>query len=676
MTTADIPSETEPETDFAEFTMALAGRGPAIWAPNGVINTGLLTGGQHQRLAPSAEGGAVPRPIRQGPVRAKHVQAARRRFVPPPGFEEALAVRESGIVVLVGEAGTGRETHALNLLALGHEAPVLVQVDGTANLSRWSPRAQGVDGYLVTEPADPFALRAWDLARLEGLLTEAGARLVIVLAEAPGLVGALEDHLAVPVVRHRPPDPRKVFTTHLADGCPDEAVRARLLRTLEPGDLDALLPDGLPPRHAAQAADTLRRLGEAGGPAPGELMRTLAGAEGPESLARAQRDPTLLACLLSLGVYGGLQRAVVMERARELLRLAGPDRMRGPGSYRHPGEAPPPRPPDEVLRILGAHRVSRADDEATDTVSFFWPAVSGPVWESLCRDRADLVPVVHAWLADPGLEEDQIERAGRAVAALAEATSGQSLELLPTLASTPVLPAPRVAARCLATRFRDRAVAQTAADLLDLWSVTPESSFKHAVAYACEEPEGLGDEQALRLLEQLTETLGAGQDDLSVFEAAKGALVRRFDRGDHTTRMTVLHRMRDWARTDATAGLLTACTFPVLARTDFLWWSGRALARAGSAAVAVHLVGHSLNESVAFSSMGDALLTWCAGAAGAKGRSREVARLLDGLVAAREPGFLRWLLAVERGPDTIPGKVPAARALKTWRDNTPAPQAG
>ncbi|MER6021274.1 hypothetical protein [Streptomyces anulatus] len=303
MTTADIPSETEPETDFAEFAMALAGRGPAIWAPNGVINTGLLTGGQHQRLAPSAEGGAVPRPIRQGPVRAKHVQAARRRFVPPPGFEEALAVRESGIVVLVGEAGTGRETHALNLLALGHEAPVLVQVDGTANLSRWSPRAQGVDGYLVTEPADPFALRAWDLARLEGLLTEAGARLVIVLAEAPGLVGALEDHLAVPVVRHRPPDPRKVFTTHLADGCPDEAVRARLLRTLEPGDLDELLPDGLPPRHAAQAADTLRRLGEAGGPAPGELMRTLAGAEGPESLARAQRDPTLLACLLSLGVY-------------------------------------------------------------------------------------------------------------------------------------------------------------------------------------------------------------------------------------------------------------------------------------------------------------------------------------------------------------------------------------
>lgn len=219
-------------------------------------------------------------------------------------------------------------------------------------------------------------------------------------------------------------------------------------------------------------------------------------------------------------------------------------------------------------------------------------------------------------------------------------------------------------------------MAQTAADLLDLWSVTPESSFKHAVAYACEEPEGLGDEQALRLLEQLTETLGAVQDDLSVFEAAKGALVRRFDRGDHTTRMTVLHRMRDWARTDATAGLLTACTFPVLARTDFLWWSGRALARAGSAAVAVHLVGHSLNESVAFSSMGDALLTWCAGAAGAKGRSREVARLLDGLVAAREPGFLRWLLAVERGPDTIPGKVPAARALKTWRDNTPAPQAG
>ncbi|MFE2304565.1 hypothetical protein ACFXA9_00455, partial [Streptomyces sp. NPDC059411] len=131
MATADLPGETEP--DFAEFAMAVAGRGPAIWAPNGVINTGLLTGGQHQRLAPSVEGGAVPGPMRQGPVRTKHVQAARRCFVAPPGFEEALAVRESGIVVLVGEAGTGRETHALNLLAHGHEAPVLVQVDGTAN---------------------------------------------------------------------------------------------------------------------------------------------------------------------------------------------------------------------------------------------------------------------------------------------------------------------------------------------------------------------------------------------------------------------------------------------------------------------------------------------------------------------------------------------------------------
>lgn len=340
MTTADIPSETEPETDFAEFAMALAGRGPAIWAPNGVINTGLLTGGQHQRLAPSAEGGAVPRPIRQGPVRAKHVQAARRRFVPPPGFEEALAVRESGIVVLVGEAGTGRETHALNLLALGHEAPVLVQVDGTANLSRWSPRAQGVDGYLVTEPADPFALRAWDLARLEGLLTEAGARLVIVLAEAPAWWA-----------RWRTTSPcRSCATGRRTPGrsSPPTSRTAAPTRRYAPGCCGPWNPaistsccptachHATPHRPRTPCGAWGRRAARPWG----SLMRTLAGAEGPESLARAQRDPTLLACLLSLGVYGGLQRAVVMERARELLRLAGPDRMRGPGSYRHPGEDP------------------------------------------------------------------------------------------------------------------------------------------------------------------------------------------------------------------------------------------------------------------------------------------------------------------------------------------------
>ncbi|MFF9501407.1 hypothetical protein [Streptomyces sp. NPDC014656] len=673
MATAEPAGE---RSDFEGFMAALTGREMVVVAPHGTVNTGVVTGGQQQVLAPSSEGGAAPGPMRQGPVRARYLETVRRRFVPPPGFEDALAVLESGVAVLVGETGTGRETHALNLLAHGRREPVLVQIDGTVNLSRWSPRAQGVDGYLMTEPADPFALREWYLGRLEGLLTEAGARLVIVLAEAPGLVSALEDHLGMPVLRHRPPAPGQVFAAHLADGCPDEATRARWLRNLLPGTLDELLPDGLPPRYAAQAADALCRLGAEGGRAPEELPLRLARTEGAEILARTQNDPALLACLLSLSAYGGLHRTLVTERARQLLRLMGPYGEREPGPnapHGRAGEGFRQWPSADVLRILGAHRVRHVDSEAIDTMTFFWPAVAGAVWEGLCRDHADLVPVVHTWLADPGHEEE-VERAGRAVAAMAEATGGQSLDLLPALASSPSFAAPKMIARCLTTAFRDRRAARKAAELLDLWSVTSQLSQRQAVAYACQEHEGIADGEALRLLERLMATSGDGPDDLSVWRVVATALARRFDAGDHAARAVLLKRMRAWTETDGVPGLTVALVFPLLLRAEFAWWSEWALADPESARTVTHFVGWSLNEAAAFVVMRDTLLAWCAEEAGADGRPQAVPPLLDSLVTAQEPGFLRWLLAVERGPDTMPGKELAARALKTWRDKTPFPK--
>src|SRR5581483_4376443 len=103
----------------------------------------------------------------------------------------------------------------------------------------------------------------WDLSRLEAPLAEAGARLLIVLADTPGLA-ALADHLGTPVLRHLPPDPRQVFSAHLADACPSEYVRARILRSLGPGLFGELLPADLPPRLAAQAAAVAAQLGTVG----------------------------------------------------------------------------------------------------------------------------------------------------------------------------------------------------------------------------------------------------------------------------------------------------------------------------------------------------------------------------------------------------------------------------
>lgn len=669
-----MTSELPEFGDFDAFLAALADRVPLVVAPHGTVNTGVLMGGQRQTVSAPAEDGTGTGPMRQGPVRARHLKTARRRFVPPPCFDDALAAFDSGILVLLGDPGTGRETHALNLLAHGTEDPVLLQVDGAVNLARWKPRAQGVHGYLVMEPPEPLALRAWDLSRLEAPLAEAGARLVVVLADAPGLAGALEDHLGVPVVRHRPPDPRKVFAAHLSDSCPDETARTRWLQALEPALLDELLPEGLPPRHAAQAAEAVVRLGVVGGASGAEVLSHLAQAEALEVVARAQAEPVLLAHLLATSVYGGLHHSVVTERAKDLSRLAGQgeqDLVVQSARENREGGTPRSRPLSESLRLLGARRVRCAGEEASDTVSFLWPFVSEAVWEILCRDHPDLVPLLHTWLAGPGHEAEQIERAGRAVAAMALATGGRSLQLLHDLASAPSPAAPQVAAWCLATAAREPEVSSIAADLLEQWSVATEAPLRNAVAYACESVRGpIPEKQALRLLQRLMDTL---TDDLSAMAIIEAALIQRFAAGDSATRATVVRRMRDWAEPEDIPSLLTALVFPEMVSKDLQWWSEQLHADAELASSTVRLTGHALNEAVAFVAMRDALLAWCSAADGEQHRAKVLNELLDGLVAARQPGFLRWLLAVERGPDTMPGKEPAARALAVWRSAAPVP---
>ncbi|MFG2812890.1 hypothetical protein [Streptomyces sp. NPDC048410] len=674
-----VTSEIVRGGDLQAVLAAVTDRDMLVVAPNSTVNTGIVTGDQRQIVSAAPEGGPGAGPMRQGPVRAAYLKTARRRFVPPPGFEGARAALDSPITVLVGEPGSGRETHALNLLAHGSEDPVLVQIDGGVHLTRWKPRARGVDGYLVMEPPDPLALRAWDLSRLEASLAEAGARLIIVLADAPALAGALEDHLGVPVLRHHPPDPQKVFAAHLSDGCSCDETRAQWLSALRSSRLDELLRAGLPPRHAAHAARVVAQ-SSITGDSEAEVIRRLTRSEGAQIVARAQADPSLLSYLLSLNVYGGLDRSVVAEQAGNLLRLMVATEVEepvGPSPHGHPAGAACQRPLSETLRILGAHRTQCAGEGATDTVSFLWPAVSEVVWEVICRDHTDLLPLLHTWLAGPEDEADQIERAGRAVAAMAVATGGRSMELLHGLATAPSPQAPQVAAWCLGTVAQNPDTAKAAAAAqLEQWSGSAEAPLRKAVAYTCRADRSqLTDEAALRLLQRLMETLSGDADGLSVVDIITTALVQRFEAGDSSSRAAVLRRMRDWTQCDGVPDLLTALTFPVMASVDLAWWSEEILTDAELASCAVELIGHALNESCTFAVMRDALLVWCSEAGGAEHRAEALSELLTGLVTARQPGFLRWLLAVERGPDTLPGKQTAAQALVAWRNNTPVPQA-
>ncbi|WKU43870.1 hypothetical protein Q3V23_07090 [Streptomyces sp. VNUA116] len=676
-----MPSDVLRADDADAFTTALAsGSATVFFASQSTINTGSVTGGQSQITSGSSADAPTGTP-RQGPVRPKDLKTARRCFVPPPAFEGALAALDSGVSLLVGAPGTGRETCALNLLAHGREEPVLVQLDGAVDLSRWVPRPQGVHGYLLAEPPDPFAVRSWDLSRLEASLAEVGARLLIVLADAPGLATALEDHLGTPVVRHVPPDPRKVFAAHLAEACPVEDARTRLLRSLGPGALEELLPAELPPRHAAQTAEAVTRLGGNGGSSATELMRALARAEAPELVARAQEDPVLFSHLLSLSVYGGLDRSVVVERAADLLRLTASQGEQEPVVHsplphlnRQQAGASRQRSLTEILRALEAHcsqRTGIGETDVTDTVSFFWPAVGDAVWEILCRDHTDLLPLLHAWLGGTGREPDQIERAGKSVAAVAVLTGGRTLQLLRHLVSVPWPPAVEVVGWCLGTVAADPAAGAKAEALLDEWSIAPEAALRKAVAYACRPDRGrFTVDQALRLLHRLMETVSNDADDVAV--AVAEALVQRFAAGDCRARETVLGRMRDWAAHEGVPDQLTALTFPLMVGTDLAWCGSRLLANSETALDIVRLTGHSLTASTTYPSMRDVLLEWCCRGDGGPQSNPALERLLRGLVEAREPGFLRWLMAVERGPETMPGKALAAQLMTLWHSKSAA----
>lgn len=651
-----------------------------VIAPQSLFNTGPVDGDQRLSMSLPVDSGPTSGPMRQGPVRAKRLAGARRCFVAPPGFDEALAALDGGIVVLIGEPGTGRETHALNLLAHGKEEPAIVQVDGAVNLLRWAPRPRGMHGYLVMEPPDLSELRAWDLSRLEALLSEAGARLVIVAADAPGLAAPLEDRLGAPVLHHLPPDPGKVFAAHLSYDSPAPEVSDEWLRRLSPGEFDELLPDGLPPRRAAQSAEAVLRLGIAGGSSGAEVVRALAKAEGHGIVARAQAEPALLAHLLAISVYGGLPRGVVAERAADLLRLTEPGEQQDPAALRarhEPGELPPQRPWPEILRLLGAHRVQSTGQAETDTVSFHRPGVTDTVWEVLCREHGDLIPLVHTWLASTGHEADRIERAGRAAASMAVATGGRSLDCLRDLALAPSPSAPEVAAWCLGTAAGDPASARSASDLLEQWSTETEAALRQAVAHACAPHRGgLPAAHALDLTHRLMETPTGEPEETAVLIAVGDVLVKHFAVGDLGAKATVLARMRVWKESDGVPGLLVALAFPDMASTDPTWWSERIPGDADVRAGAVELTGHALNESITYGAMRDALLAWCCGTDETEQQDdRAPEALLAGLVTARQPGFLRWLLSVERGPDTLPGKSLAARALAEWRSKSPAPNA-
>ncbi|MGW1836043.1 hypothetical protein [Streptomyces sp. NPDC002067] len=649
-------------------------------APGGTVNTGLVYGDQRHG---SVTGDGPAEPMRQGPVRARELAVVREQFAPPPGFAPLPEPPDGpALLALVGAPGTGRRTAALRLLAGDRADPAIVQVDGSVDFARWRPGPQGAHGYLVREPGDPHTLRPWELADLEEALTEARARMVLVLSDRPGLVRFLTQDLGVQVRHHEPPRPEDVFAAHLRRWCPDGHERTRRLRALGTRFRAEALPQGLPPGYAAQVAEAVARAAPGTGRAA--LLGRLAAAEAPELLARAAATPEVLAMLLAVCVYGGLDGVTVAERAADLLAAglaeecgdaspggAGGPRAREPW-HRHTapqGRDTVRRPPlSEVLPRIGAR-----GGEA-EPVTFLWPAVGEAVRDVVCREHSGLLPLLHRWLGGAGPTEVEAERAGRAVAGLAVGTRGRTLPLVRRLTLAEGGPGADVAGWALGVAAGEPVVADSVRELLAECAAASGAAPRTALAYACRPERGGGIPvgTALPLLHRAVAGRGNGDAEVAVAPAVRETVRRHFAAAGARDRACLVRHLAEWAAAEDVPALLAALCVPALLSGAHAWFGAEVAAGRRTAARLVALVRHALNESVAYPAMRDALLVWCHWAQERPERLAQAEELFNRLVDGRQPGVLRLLLSVERGGVAMPVPDLARRSLAEWRRRYPS----
>ncbi|MBW1595628.1 hypothetical protein [Streptomyces sp. JJ38] len=625
---------------------------------NGVVNAGVVNGGQRYTKVAEAAADEMTAPTRQGPVRSQDLRRARRVFVPPSGHAEGLGALESGLLLLVGAQGTGRRTAALNMLAHGHEKPALVQLDGHTDLVNWRPAPDGVHGYLVMDPADPRALRPWDLANLEQRVTGAGARLVIVLVEEPGLVRALRREHGLPVFRHVPPDPRDVFTAHLTELCPDPGERERRMKALGFDVLSGLLPAELPPGHAVSVAEAVVRSAPEGEPCPGSVTSALAEAEAAELLAVSEEDTEALTLLLSVCAHSGLETSTVMDRAGALrhLLVTGPN----PDAV---STVLPRRLQPGVLRRIRTRPVTTPHGD--ERVELLWPAVAEAVWDLVCGEHPELLPSLHRWLAMTAEGDEEISQAARVLSGLAARTGGRTLTLMGDVV-VPLAPSgPGVAARCLANGLRHTEAGAVARQVLGEWSMAAEPALRTAVAHACGwAGEALASEDVLELLQRVVDR--SDTVETPTCAAVVTALARLFSAGGPEDRRTYVRRLIAWSRGEDVVGRLATRASSALLHADPAWFGEQLRSDGEDADAVLELLVRALNEARSFYAMRDALLGWCSATEQGLTPRPPLEKLFARLVDTRQPGALRLLLSIERSGDATPGRDLAERALAAW----------
>ncbi|KAA2248425.1 hypothetical protein F0L68_39810 [Solihabitans fulvus] len=285
-----------------------------------------------------------------GPIGAAEVAGVLAGYVPPDGFDAAVAgLRERHLLVLAGPEGVGRRAGAIALLGrvLTHGEP-LVDLAPSAALRELAAEGglRPGTGYLVrdrVETGEPTARQRFDVERLVQQLIRIGSFLVVT-ADADA---ATRPHLRELSVPWRAPNPSWLFDMLVADvdrpAADDPAYRrlrdrvAALTLPREVIEVAARLPDGV------DAA-----LGALDDPAPGEVADWF-------DDRRSLRDVLSVA---ALAFAHGLPEPAFEAHRQRLLALAGEALAatdRGPADKTEPPQHAVDRRQKTSLPALSSH---------------------------------------------------------------------------------------------------------------------------------------------------------------------------------------------------------------------------------------------------------------------------------------------------------------------------------
>ncbi|MDI5971558.1 hypothetical protein POF50_019860 [Streptomyces sp. SL13] len=674
--------ETEDVTGEREewLSKLLYGR-VTILAPNGMINTGVLYGGQRMNRGegPAGESPAPP-PEQAGPVPKADLDEALTAFVEPTWFGTARTKLDTGLLLLSGARRSGRRTTALNLLSRYPGPPILHAVDADADLSTWHP-AENVKGYLLD--GSPGMLRRGVVDRLRARLAAARTRMVVVLPDDPALLDRLEEELGEAPVPCLPPPATAIFARHFEHRVPSAADRDRRLGWVDGKDLAETLETGMAP---AAVVEVVARLAAMNGP-PADGSSVFDSVEGFDRrearllVESLRNDPAKLAFLLSVCVFEGLDHRLIRAEADRLLTVAaGRLDITVPGPPDGSSAGVDVRNPEFVLRhslseLLHAIRAVQSTVEIrhagypfrAEPVSFAERGRARALLEHMWRQYSRMGPLMTQWLEGIDNRVELTLPTGEFMGMAARWSGGSnSLGHIRELTRSDRWTSREIASYALGVAAKDALLAKEIKHRLREWSTQANWQSRWTVARMCGTEYGTTrPDEALGLLHRLAGVTSGGHLESVVLQATV-ALHNLFVRGD---RDAVFQAVRDWADEDHPVAGIALRTFPALLNHDRDWFGGQLTSGGEWSGPIVDLTRRGLDEERHYANTCRVLLHWCVDAAESDELRSAVQMLLSRLAIDVSHGVLRLFVTIDRNEAPDPAcKDIAAAALRDWRE--------